>query len=542
MNKLTLSVAALAAIGGTVQAQAAELSGDELKAANEKHYANLSTRVAEAITLVENKCPDVKDTYLTALSQILKDAKAVLDENKVEINETQLTENISTIVANASKDQAMYANTKAVDEAYTDLQNTLKDAKTETKSYALAGPSRLKKLEAISLTEIGNSITAAKADESILQDEVKANILKSISDKKAAIIAINADIATAQTTRENNEKDYKEISDAVKAAKERYQKEVQTVINNLPGGESAVYGDWQKEALKKLSEAYNKVLEAENANNDAHAEALAEEATKNATGKKVANQNLLNAANAQFADAEGNGGIYDKEYKTRKDNQETWNTAAVEGKNGLSTALTTLRTDLGNSKVSVFNTKLEEINGKITTLGNDIQTKYAAHELTNGMFDTRITGITEEISKVRTDAAKYIQNYADYSAMKNEANNVQSGYTNKKTAASKPVEVEVATGEKLTYVANDHMVKLNSDIETALNTLKTKIGTEYTESESASTDYKNGDYSTHKTAATTLINNYGTYTTSAQASFTTAANKIKTAKAQLKALKEKVGE
>ena len=55
MNKLTLSVAAMAVIGGTVQAQAAELSGDELKAANEKHYAILSTRVAEAITPVESK-------------------------------------------------------------------------------------------------------------------------------------------------------------------------------------------------------------------------------------------------------------------------------------------------------------------------------------------------------------------------------------------------------------------------------------------------------------------------------------------------------
>ena len=541
MNKLTLSVAALAAIGGTVQAQAAELSGDELKAANETHYANLSTRVAEAITLVENKCPDVKDKYLTALSQILNDAKAVLDANKEEINETKLTGDINTIVANASKDQAMYANTKAVDEAYTDLQNTLKDAKTETKSYALAGPSRLKKLEAISLTEIGNSITAAKADESILQDEVKADILKSISDKKAEIVAINANIETAEATRTQNNTDYNAIKEAVVTAKERYQKEVQTVINNLPG-DPAVYGDWQKEALKKLSEAYNKVLEAENANKAAYAEELAEDATKNATGKKAGNQDLLDAANAQFADAEGNGGIYDKEYKTRKDNQETWNTAAVEGKNGLSTALTTLRTDLGNSKVSVFNTKLEEINGKITTLGNDIQKQYAAHTLTNGMFDTRITEIDDEISEVRTNATNYINNFADYSFMKNEADGVQSDYNNKKAAASTPVEVEVATGEKLTYVANDHMVKLNSDIETALNTLKTKIGTEYTESESASTDYKNGDYSTHKTAATTLINNYGTYTTSAQASFTTAANTIKAAKAQLKALKEKVGD
>ena len=541
MNKVTLSVAALAAIGGTVQAQAAELSGDDLKTANENHYANLSTRVAEAITLVENKCPDVKDKHLNDLSTILNDAKVTLEANKVEIDEVKLTELINIIVANASKEQAMYTNTKVVDKAYTDLETTLENEKVKTKSYNLAGPSRLEKLEAISLTEISNSITAAKDNESILNDEVKEGILKSIADKKAAIEAINADIASADNKRTQNNTDYDAIKYAVATAKERYQKEVQTVINNLPG-EPAVYGDWQKEALKKLSDAYNKVLEADKANEDAHAEAHAEDATNNATGKKAGNQALLDEANAQFADAEGNGGIYNNEYKEKKENQEAWNTAAVEGKNGLSTDLNNLKADLGNSKVSVFNTQLEEIGNKITTLGTDIQTQYAAHTLSDGMFNARITEINGEIGKVRTDAASYIQNYSDYSAMKNEAGVEQSDYKTKKDAASKSVEVEVAEGEKLTYVADEHMSKLNADIEAALKTLQTKIGAEYTESENASTNYKNGEYSKDKTAATTLIRNYGTYTTSAQAKFTKAATTIKDAKAQLKALKEKVGD
>ena len=85
MNKVTLSVAALAAIGGTVQVQAAELSGYDLNTANEKHYADISAIIAEAISQVEKNCSDVKETYTLELSTLQKAAETILNENKVEL-------------------------------------------------------------------------------------------------------------------------------------------------------------------------------------------------------------------------------------------------------------------------------------------------------------------------------------------------------------------------------------------------------------------------------------------------------------------------
>ena len=172
---------------------------------------------------------------------------------------------------------------------------------------------------------------------------------------------IMSDIVTAETTRDTNNTDYNAVVAKVNEAVTLYQAEVQTVIANLPG-DPAVYGDWQKEALKKLTEAYNNILAAKADNEAAHAEALAEDATKNSTGKKTANLDALTEACKLFADAEENGGIYNNEYKTKKDNQEAWNTAATDnGTAKLSSDLTTLKEDLGENCVSSKDGDIEAI-------------------------------------------------------------------------------------------------------------------------------------------------------------------------------------
>ena len=109
MNKVTLSVAALAAIGGTVQVQAAELSGDELKAANEKHYANISALIAEAISQVEkNVNESLRETYILQLSQLQKDAETILNENKEELDVAYYEGEVVKISGAANNAQEFY--------------------------------------------------------------------------------------------------------------------------------------------------------------------------------------------------------------------------------------------------------------------------------------------------------------------------------------------------------------------------------------------------------------------------------------------------
>ena len=305
MNKVTLSVAALAAIGGTVQVQAAELSGDELKAANEKHYANISALIAEAISQVEKKVNEsLRETYILQLSQLQKDAETILNENKEELDVAYYEGEVVKISGAANNAQEFYT----VDQSFADLTNLLSEKKEETKNYTLAGSKRLAELNAIDLSDIENAISAAKADKVATEEEVK-DINDKITAKTTEINGIMEGIADAQTTMETNNTDYNDVVAAVEAAVIRYQTEVQTVIKNLPG-DPDVYGDWQKEALKKLTEAYNKILAAKADNEAAHADEHAEDATKNCTGKKQANLGAINAANELFADAEGNGGIY----------------------------------------------------------------------------------------------------------------------------------------------------------------------------------------------------------------------------------------
>ena len=539
MNKVTLSVAALAAIGGTVQVQAAELSGDDLKAANEKHYADISAIIAEAISQVEKNCSDVKETYTLELSTLQKAAETILNENKVELKVDEYQGKVVTILAAANSAQAFFT----VDESYKTLTKLLSDQKTEAAKFSLAGPSRLALLNAVDFTEIDNAIAAAKADNVATEDEVK-DITAKIKAKTDDINDIMSDIVTAEETRATNNTDYNEVVAKVNEAVTLYQAEVQTVIANLPG-DPAVYGDWQKEALKKLTEAYNSILAAKDDNEAAHAEALAEDATKNSTGKKKANLDAITEACKLFADAEENGGIYNNDYKTKKENQEAWNKAATDNVTGtakLSSDLTTLKNDLGENCVSSKDGDIEAIRTKINTLNEDIKAKYKAHALTDGMFDERIEGIDTEITNLRKASAALITNYQNWSTMRSEVftgeTSLQATYNAAKTNAEKVTSVE---GVDLTYTANAHMTDQNTAITTALNKLNTNIVEKYAESVKA-TEYYGGNYSTDKSDASTKIDNYKSWTVAAQASFTTAATTIKNAEAALAGLTKVVGD
>ena len=196
MNKVTLSVAALAAISVPVQVQAAELSGAELEAANKTHYANISALIAEAISQVEKKVDEsLREFYILQLSTLQNEAKEILEANKEELNEAYYQGEVVKISGAANNAQEFYT----VDQSFNTLTTLLSNQKEETKKYSLAGGKRLEKLNAIDLSDIENAISAAKADEVATEDEVK-DITGKITAKTTEINDIMADIADAQST------------------------------------------------------------------------------------------------------------------------------------------------------------------------------------------------------------------------------------------------------------------------------------------------------------------------------------------------------
>ena len=79
------------------------------------------------------------------------------------------------------------------------------------------------------------------------------------------------------------------------------------------------------------------------------------------------------------------------------------------------------------------------------------------------------------------------------------------------TAVENAQKVTSVEGVDVTYKADDHMADQKKAITDALDKLNTNIVETYAETLKA-TDYKNGNYGTDKTDASTKINNYQSWT------------------------------
>ena len=537
MNKVTLSVAALAAISVPAQMQAADMTPEEILAENGKRFEAIHALISDAIRTVETNCPDVCDKFKIELSAELNKYEANKDSEEILIptaEEVQPT--VFEILTRANQAQALYAYSKDVNEAFGILKQNLADAIDETDKYKEAGPSRKTQLEAISLEQISAAIESAIDDKSIADSEVKEGLIKQIDDVQGNIDTIMKDIADYDEIRKQNIIDYNSVVDAAAEAKANYQKEVQKVINNLPG-EPEVYGDWQAEALKTLREAYNIILNAEASNKNAFDKGNPEKVEENASSVVNANIEAINNAKANFADSDGNGGIYANNYQALKEAQEDLKATKLGetyGTGKLTKDINDLESSLSDNKVSSQADAIAEIRSEISDLETKIQESYKVHELADDSYSTDIDKIAQKISTLSQNCEALKANYTNWTTMRNEIfvgdNSIKGQYDAALAKAQETVKVTVADGEEMTYVANDHMSDQNTNITEALDVLDKNIKDTYNEDLPA-TDYKvRGTYETDKTSAQNLVDDYMTWTEDATTAFTNAADTIKAAK------------
>ena len=547
MNKVTLSVAALAAISVPAQMQAADMTPDQIQEENGKRFEAIHALISDAIRTVETNCPDVCDKFKIELSAELNKYEANKDSEEILIptaEEVQPT--VFEILTRANQAQALYAYSKDVNEAFGILKQNLADAIDETDKYKEAGPSRKTQLEAISLEQISAAIESAIDDKSIADSEVKEGLIKQIDDVQGNIDTIMKDIADYDEIRKQNIIDYNFVVDAAAEAKANYQKEVQKVINNLPG-EPEVYGDWQAEALKTLREAYNTILDAEASNENAFNNDP-EKAEENASSVVKANIEAINNAKANFADSDGNGGIYANKYQALKEAQEDLKATKLGetyGTGKLTKDINDLESSLSDNKVSSQADAIAEIRSEISDLETKIQESYKVHELADDSYSTDIDKIAQKISTLSQNCEALKANYTNWTTMRNEIfvgdNSIKGQYDAALAKAQETVKVTVADGEEMTYVANDHMSDQNTNITEALDVLDKNIKDTYNEDLPA-TDYKvRGTYETDKTSAKNLVDDYKTWTEDATTAFKNATETIKEAKTALAELKATVG-
>ncbi len=502
MNKVTLSAVALAAIAAPVQIQAADMTEAEIIAANKASYDKISLAIAEAINYVE-KLEDVKATYLTQLSAKQAELEAL---NKKEVitpeKEAQLIGEVQTIRDNAANAQAPYDKKKLLVTQNTALQKQYTDAQGEVAKYEAIKDAKLAALKALGVEQINADVEAFDVTTTEELNERYNNLKGRISTAKSKITELTANLAKENAAVLEYNSAYKQVNDAVVAAKANYNAKVQEAIALLP---SVPYQDWQDEAIKKLNDEYRKIVAAEKDNKSEDHDAVVANAPTNLAAVQTAN-GVINTIL----------GTYASKKQVQEDAYKKWKDDVAKN----DTDLADVKAELTRCKITSLNSTVTEIEGLISARQKAVEDAYTKH--TADKLES--TGIATKITNLNKDAQPLIANYDAYQGHLRTINGLTTAYNNAEKAAQ-------TASKDGAYNAAAHMSVYGGTIETEIGKLKT----------AAETAYKNKKSTTHKVVTTTvdgIIRNYTAWATAALASYETAAKKIVDATAELKKLKD----
>lgn len=526
MNKVTLSVAALAAIGGTVQVQAAEQT---VKDQNAAIKAALSPIIEAAINDVDTNYPDVKVTYHEQLSELMNElVKAAESETKL-IVESYYTNKVNEIKNAAKSAQEPYTLQKELltDETSKDIYSikelqsdfNTENAKVTEAAYPKAYKSISGKMKA---QQTAIDILKAKIEGYDLSTRAiiaeKGELVKSIGTIKSSIEEImkNAPLEEANLDK------YTLIAERIKDVKEAYNAKLQDAISLLPSGDNGEYGDWQKMAINELNEQYRIIVAVEKKNGTA-------ESHENAAANYADNDRDLTAAKAEIAN------ILNK-YTTNKATEEAAKKEADELYNDVNTQYTTLNNLLKKCEVATkWANQLNDISTALSTMQSNITLHYSnGHNDLSSHYDYAAakTTIADKITKLTSDSNPDVLNWEAWKRVNEKIKTLRAD----KNKAVKTATDNVSTNKK--YNAAAHMTKFAEAIEGKISALETLNNT--AKAGGTAVDYEKNDYD--ESGVRTDITNYGTYAANALASYNTAQEKIKAANDALAKLKEAVGE
>lgn len=266
MNKVTLSLVALATLGGAAQVQAADLTPEEQKAEAikaKKAAIDEVRKVLNAASIeIEKECPGVKDPFLLKLSNLTKELNDIYNDDEVlefsEEKQAYYNGEILKVKKEAIDKQNLETAKATLDGKYLTLKGEYDAAIAETAKYPNVGPKYKATLQGYGVENVLAEIDAAYKSGKIskgtqTQIEGKMNTLS----KK--INNLMAGIKKAETDYNNNEDSYKNVIAVFNAAKTAYDAQLQNVIKALP---TPTYENWQKDVVKDLNAQYRLLLEA----------------------------------------------------------------------------------------------------------------------------------------------------------------------------------------------------------------------------------------------------------------------------------------
>lgn len=266
MNKVTLSLVALATLGGAAQVQAADLTPEEQKAEAikaKKAAIDEVRKVLNAASIqIESECPGVKDPFLLKLSNLTKELNDIYNDDEVlEFSDEKYAfyeGEILQVKKDAIDKQNLETAKTALDGKYLTLKGEYDTAIAETGKYPNVGPKYKATLQGYGVENVKAEIDAAYKSGKIdkgTQTQIEGKMNKLSKQIQNTMASINQ----AEINYNNNEASYKSVIADFDAAKAEYDAQLQDVIKALP---TSIYKNWQEKVVEDLNAQYRKLLNA----------------------------------------------------------------------------------------------------------------------------------------------------------------------------------------------------------------------------------------------------------------------------------------
>lgn len=306
MNKVTLSVVALAAIGAPVQSQAADQTeAEKLQATYDEVCGILNTAINE----VNGYHEAVKAEYLNKLSNIQKEIDAAKTAGT--IDKAYFDGVISTVKADALTREKQYVGYDLIKGEFDKLTSTYEKALTTVQngSYPNVGAKKKAWLES---DELGYPALKARVDalDPATQDNIydnRWNMFFECHNMNNSVQTMLDGLDVEEANAVSSEDSYQKVVDEITALKKTYNVQLQALLKILPG-DPDVYGNWQAKAIDELNEEYRKILDVEK---------------KNAAAREAGNANEIQSDNlGTIAKVKGNIESISDKWKQLKDAEE----------------------------------------------------------------------------------------------------------------------------------------------------------------------------------------------------------------------------
>lgn len=529
MNKVTLSLVALATLGGAAQVQAADLTPEEQKAEAikaKKAAIDEVRKVLNAASIeIEKECPGVKDPFLLQLSQLTNDLNVIYNDDKVlefsEAEQATITGKIFEIKKAALDKQALETAKATLDGKYLTLKAEYDAAITETGKYPNVGPNYKSQLQKLGVEKVLEEINAAYATNKIskaTQTKIE-NEMKTLSKK---IKNLMAGIKQAEIDYNNNEASYKGVIADFNAAKAEYDTQLQDVIQALP---TPIYENWQKQVVTDLNAQYRFLLDAKK-----QVEAAYKEGT--AAKKAAALKGVIAEAKAEIQTLVGNKMAEAAVEDAAKA------TADTQVKN-LQTKLDDEKDKLAKYNLTDCDAAIDEVQKQINNMQTDIDKHYAngQNNVSSQDYVTMEGKINTAIGSIKS-GDKYKKSVDQVVANKEAQLAMNAEIETLEKALATAIEKAKTTSDDKAYNAAAYFeasVKaINTNITKVKNAIASKFGTKSAVEYQASTDY-----SKLKNDINKGITDYGTRTDKSLVAYNKAVKTATDAQALLDKLVEK---